>query len=215
MLRILIVSATGGLGSNLVKEALSRGHIVSVCIRDQRKLLDQLGADIDRLASINIGSADDADFIKTSMKDIDVVLSAAPASPDIAKIVADAVVTSGARKLVWVAGASNMVEDDGVTLHHHKFGPTGVGYYNAHAPCIEAIKRSGANFVIFCPGLMKPAGSKSPTPPEIFTRCKLGQVDFVSYEDAAWAMIQVAETDTFDMQLCEAITENKAISSEL
>ena len=212
-LRLLIVAATGGLGSNLVKEALSRGHSVSVCIRDHRKLADQLGADISRLASINIGSADDKDFIKTSMEGIDVVLSASPASPGIAKVLADTVLTSGARKLVWVAGASNMLEEDGVTLHHLKFGPTGVGYYNAHAPCIEAIKQSGANFVVFCPGLMKPAGSKSPTPPEIFTRCKPGQVDFVSYEDAAWAMIQVAETDTFDGQLCEAITDKTTMSS--
>jgi uncharacterized protein YbjT (DUF2867 family) len=210
MLRLLIVAATGGLGSNLVKEALSRGHRVSVLARDESKLASLLGAaEFGRLAAVHIGSAEDASFVEKAMADIDVVLSGAPAMPTIASTLSAAVLTTGARKLVWVAGASNMVEEDGVTLHHLKFGPTGVNYYNAHAPCIEAIKSSGANHVIFCPGLMRPAGAKSPTPPEIFTRCKPGQVDFVSYEDAAWAMVQVAEVDTFDGQQCEAITEQQ------
>ena len=209
MLRLLIVAASGGLGTNLVKEALSRGHIVSVVARDHAKLATLLGSDLERLAGVHIGSAEDAEFVRSSMTGIDVVLSGAPAVPNIAKTLADAVLVTGARKIVWVAGASNMVEDDGVTLHHLKFGPSGVNYFNAHAPCIDAIKSTGANHVIFCPGLMKPAGAKSPTPPEIFTRCKPDQVDFVSYEDAAWAMVQVAEVDTFDGKLCEAITERK------
>ena len=208
-MRLLIVAASGGLGTNLVREALSRGFQVSVLARDQGKLAAQLGADLERLTAVHIGSADDSNIVQQSMAGIDVVLSGAPSNPTIAKTVSEAVKATGAKKLVWVAGASNMVEEDGVTLHHLKFGPGGVSYYNAHAPCIDAIKESGANFVIFCPGLMKPAGGKSSTPPEIFTRCKPGQVDFISYEDAAWAMVQVASEDTFDGQLCEAITEQK------
>jgi len=154
--------------------------------------------------------------MKSTLDGIDVVISGAPSNPSIAKTLADEVKSSAtANKLVWVAGASNMLEADGVTLHHLSFGAQGAMYYNAHAPCIEAIKESLASssdkkFVIFCPGLMKPAGAKSTPEPEIFTRCKPGQVDFVSYEDAARAMVQVAVSGEWDNELVEAITQRKS-----
>ena len=57
-LKMLVVGATGGLGQCLVREALERGHTVSVLVRDRAKLVTLLGdANVGRLASIHVGDA--------------------------------------------------------------------------------------------------------------------------------------------------------------
>ena len=42
-LSLLVVAATGELGKVIVKEALERGHAVSVLVRDEAKLKAQQG----------------------------------------------------------------------------------------------------------------------------------------------------------------------------
>ena len=76
-----------------------------------------------------------------------------------------------------------MYEADGVTLRYKAFGPSGEVYYKAHAPCIDAVKASGATYVIWCPGFMK-SGQRSTPPPKTLLFADpagLAAWDFVSY----------------------------------
>ncbi len=199
----LIVAASGGLGTNLVQQALSRGHTVSVLVRNADKIPSDIRA---KLSSVHIGSGDDLNAVKDALVGVNVVLSGAPANPDIAKTLAEQTKTSNA-KLIWVAGASNMLEEDG-TLHHLSFGPGGQMYFDAHKPCIDAIEASGCKFVVFCPPLMGARGSISSPLPSIAVRAHRGGSGFLSYEDAAWAMIEAAESEKFDGQLITAYADS-------
>ena len=80
---------------------------------------------------------------------------------------------------------------------------------SAHSPCIDAIKTSGANFVIFCPGRMLPRGKVSSPPPQILTRGDPkynSKMQFVSYEDAAHAMLEAAARSEYDGTHIQALT---------
>jgi NAD(P)-dependent dehydrogenase (short-subunit alcohol dehydrogenase family) len=55
---VLIVGATGGLGKALVIEALLRGMEVSVLVRSEQKLNEELGdVVVNRLSAVHIGDA--------------------------------------------------------------------------------------------------------------------------------------------------------------
>ena len=82
-----------------------------------------------------------------------------------------------------------MYEADGVTLHYKAFGPSGEGYYKAHTPCIDAVKKTGATFIIWCPGLMKNGQRSTPPPKTLLFADPAGLAawDFVSYRALRWA----------------------------
>ncbi len=80
---------------------------------------------------------------------------------------------------------------------------------SAHAPCIDALKASGSNFVIFCPGRMLPRGQVSVPPPTIMRRGDPkydSKMHFVSYEDAAHAMLEAATVNDYDGTHIQAVT---------
>ena len=59
-LSVLIVGATGGLGKCLVQEALSRGHAVSVLVRNKEKLnteFAQINSVVSSLKNVYVGDA--------------------------------------------------------------------------------------------------------------------------------------------------------------
>jgi hypothetical protein len=126
-----------------------------------------------------------------------------------------------------------MYEADGVTLHYKAFGPSGEGYYKAHTPCIDAVKATGATYIIWCPGLMK-NGQRSTPPPKTLLYADpagLAAWDFVSYracravaprimlsslqaaltrracaEDAAQVMVSAMQTAEFDNKHISALS---------
>ena len=69
----LIAGATGGLGKCLVREALSRGMLVSVLVRDQAKLDAELGDIVKDLKKVIIGDASDAAVVANAVQGNDVV----------------------------------------------------------------------------------------------------------------------------------------------
>ena len=84
---------------------------------------------------------------------------------------------------MWTAGGSNLPEADG-SWHYKAFGPQGESFFNAHSPCIDAVKSTGADYIIWCPGLMKARGVKSSPPPPTLLQADprgLASWDFVSY----------------------------------
>ncbi|ORY44376.1 NAD(P)-binding protein [Rhizoclosmatium globosum] len=184
-LRVLVVGATGGLGSQLTRESLSRGHRVSVLVRSPEKLGHV--HDTSTLASVFTGDGLDADSLKTATQNIDVVLNGVGSRPEIALALANAVKANNLKKLVHIAGGTNVMEDDGT-----------------HQAGIDAIRSTGVTYVVFCPGFMKSVGAKSAQPVAVKVNRFAG--DFVSYEDAASVMVNAAEQSVWDGQLITAAT---------
>ena len=113
---------------------------------------------------------------------------------------------------MWTAGASNIVEADGVTLHHLALGARGLGFFNAHAPCIAALLETKAPFIVWCPGWMQERGRKSSIPMKILSHAEPGSAafsDFISYEDAADAIVRAVEASEYDNMHITALSERK------
>lgn len=207
-LRILIVGV-GGLGRCLVQEALERGLSVSVLVRHREKLERELEVTVlSQLEKIHIGDGTDATALDSAMQGIDVVLSGRGAAPDLAEALATAVARNGVQKLCWPGGTTNVLADDGVTPNYKRLAHLGSWVeqaYITHGKCIEAIRQAGVNFVIFCPGVMKSKGQLSPDVKKTI-RINRDAGPFVSYEDAAWVILEAATTTTYDQQLVSAAT---------
>lgn len=207
-IHVLIVGV-GGLGQCLVHEAWDRGLAVSVLVRNRDKLAARMGASVlARLAHIHVGDGTDAQALDRAMQGMDSVLSGRGAAPELAAALAAAVARNGVQKLCWPGGTTNVLADDGVTPNYKQLAHLGSWVekaYVAHGQCIDAIRRSGVNHVIFCPGRMAGAGTRSPDV-EATIRVNRDAGPFVSYEDAAWVILEAATTPTYDRQLISAAT---------
>ncbi len=103
----------------------------------------------------------------------------------------------------------SFASSSGITNFTHTHLASTSPSHSVHSPCIDAIKESGANFIIFCPGRMLPRGKPSSPPAAILTRGdpKYGSNSyFVSYEDAAHAMLEAAARDEYDGKHIQALT---------
>lgn len=206
--RVLIVGV-GGLGTHMVHEALERGAQVSVLVRDRGKLATRLDADtLSRLAKITVGDATDPATLDAAMQDVDVVLSGNGAHKTMARQMAEAVKRNGVHKLVWPAGGSNAMAEDGVTPAYKQYlawWPGAEQTYRAHQACIDAIRDTGINHVIYAPGRMTTHGHRSP---DVRSTIRINRVAgmSVSYEDSAWVMLEAALADTYDHQIISAAT---------
>lgn len=206
--KILIVGV-GGLGEHMVHEAHERGAQVSVMVRDRAKLDDRLApATIAKLKKITIGDATDPAALDEGMRGIEVVLSGNGAHKKMAREMAEAVKRNRVGKLIWPAGGTNLLADDGITPAYKAYAGASFNaeaIYKAHQACIDAIRDVGVNYVIFCPGRMTPAGHRSP---DVASTVRVNRVAgmAVSYEDAAWVILEAALTDQWDRQLISAAT---------
>jgi len=207
-IHILIVAASGGLGRCIVNEALDRGCKVSVLVRSLSALHDAIGDSVDRV-TVFVGDGTDVGLLNNAAKDVDVIVSAGPPNPELARAVGEACVNSPTcKRVVWTAGGSNILEADGKTMHYKRFGEAGEGYFKAHAPCIKAVQDTGATYIIWCPGKMDAAGKKSSPPVDIYTHAVPPGVpmDFVSYEDAADVILRASSTSDYDYDHIAAVT---------
>jgi len=210
-LKVLVVAAAGGLGSSVVREALARGHVVSVLVRDAAKLAGA-GVPVASLAAVHTGDASSPAVVAAALAGgVDAIVSAAPPVPAAARALGEAAAASASvRKVVWTAGSSNLYEPDGKTLHHVAFGPRGLGFYSAHAPCLDAlVAAAGPKAMAFCPGMMSARGRVSATPARTSAFAipgGLAAYDFVSYEDAAVAILDAVEGTQFDGKFFTALS---------
>ncbi|MDS9469639.1 MULTISPECIES: NAD(P)H-binding protein [Paracoccus] len=205
----ILVVGVGGLGKCMVLEALGRGLRVSVLVRNRTKLEADLGKEIDlQLSQITVGDALRPTVLDAAMAGVDVVLSGKGADPELAAALADAVKRNRVSKLCWPAGTTNVMAEDGITPNYNKLAHLGTWVeraFHAHAACIAAIRAADINHVIFCPGRMAGLGRRSPDV-EASLRINRDSGPFVSYEDAAWVMLEAATTHEYDRQLVSAAT---------
>lgn len=207
----VLIVGVGGLGTCMVREAVERGLRVSVVARSREKLQTALGPALEaRLDRIVVGDGTDPQVLDDALSGVDVVLSGRGADPRLATALAAAVQRNGVAKLCWPGGTTNVLADDGVTPNYQRLlhlGSWVEGAYRVHGACIDAIRQAGINHVIFCPGRMGGVGQRSPDV-RASVRINRDAGSFVSYEDAAWVMLEAATTHDYDRQLVSAATRH-------
>ena len=107
MSKIAIIGATGRAGSQLLEEALRRGHSVTAIARDTSKIGERAG-----VVSKNVDVLD-AQALQAAVAGHDVVLSAAHFATIPASAVIGPVKQAGVKRLLVVGGAGSLLLPDG------------------------------------------------------------------------------------------------------
>ncbi|WP_256829922.1 NAD(P)-dependent oxidoreductase [Pseudomonas sp. Pse1] len=107
MSKIAIIGATGRAGSQLLEEALRRGHSVTAIARDTSKLGERAG-----VVSKNVDVLD-AQALQAAVTGHDVVISAAHFATIPASAVIGPVKQAGVKRLLVVGGAGSLLLPDG------------------------------------------------------------------------------------------------------
>ncbi|AZF36196.1 MULTISPECIES: NAD(P)-dependent oxidoreductase [unclassified Pseudomonas] len=107
MSKIAIIGATGRAGSQLLEEALRRGHTVTAIARNTDKLAARPGVTAKRVDAL------DADALQQAVSGSDVVISAAHFATLPASAVIGPVKKAGVKRLLVVGGAGSLLLPDG------------------------------------------------------------------------------------------------------
>ncbi|MBD9614112.1 NAD(P)-dependent oxidoreductase [Pseudomonas sp. PDM02] len=110
MSNIAIIGATGRAGSQLLEEALRRGHSVTAIARDTSKIGPRAG-----VVSKNVDVLD-GDALQAAVTGHDVVISAAHFATIPAAAVVAPVKKSGVKRLLVVGGAGSLLLPDGTRV---------------------------------------------------------------------------------------------------
>jgi putative NADH-flavin reductase len=117
MSKIAIIGATGRAGSQLLEEALRRGHSVTAIARDTSKIGQRNG-----VVSQNVDALD-AVALQAAIEGHDVVISAAHFSTLPASAVIGPVKKAGVNRLLVVGGAGSLLLPDGTRVIDSKGFP--------------------------------------------------------------------------------------------
>ena len=104
MSKIAIIGATGRAGSQLLEEALRRGHSVTAIARNASKKLGERAGVVVKDVDVN-----DAQALQDAVTGHDVVLSAAHFSTLPASAIIEPVKKAGVKRLLFVGGAGSLL----------------------------------------------------------------------------------------------------------
>ena len=107
MSKIAIIGATGRAGSQLLEEALRRGHTVTAIARNTDKLTARPGVTVKQVDAL------EADALQQAVSGSDVVISAAHFATLPASAVLGPVKKAGVKRLLVVGGAGSLLLPDG------------------------------------------------------------------------------------------------------
>lgn len=107
MSKIAIIGATGRAGSQLLEEALRRGHSVVAIARNTDTLAARAGVTVEQIDALN------ADALQQAISGSDVVISAAHFATLPAAAVIGPVKKAGVKRLLVVGGAGSLLLPDG------------------------------------------------------------------------------------------------------
>ena len=110
MSKIAIIGATGRAGSQLLEEALRRGHSVTAIARDTSKIAPRAG-----VVARNVDALD-AQALQAAIAGHDVVISAAHFATLPASAVVGPVKKAGVKRLLVVGGAGSLFLPDGTRV---------------------------------------------------------------------------------------------------
>jgi putative NADH-flavin reductase len=112
-MNIVLIGATGAIGSRVLDEALRRGHTVSAVTRDPRKLDARPGM------TIRAGSTSDGPGLTQVVKGHDAaVVSVKWNENDIGRVI-DVIRKAGVKRCLFVIGAGSLLRKDGRTHLEH------------------------------------------------------------------------------------------------
>ena len=112
-MNIVLIGATGAIGSRILDEALRRGHTVSAVTRDPRKLDPRPGM------TIRAGSTSDGPGLTQVVKGHDVaVVSVKWNENDITRVI-DVIRKAGVKRCLFVIGAGSLLRQDSRTHFEH------------------------------------------------------------------------------------------------
>jgi putative NADH-flavin reductase len=109
-MKIALIGATGNVGSRILDELLSRGHVVTAIARDIGKLSGRTGV------TARVGDAKDPLALATLMNGCEAVISAVPFRNSDPGALVKAVEASGVRRYLVVGGAGSLEVAPGVRL---------------------------------------------------------------------------------------------------
>ncbi|HTB17940.1 MAG TPA: NAD(P)-dependent oxidoreductase [Bryobacteraceae bacterium] len=169
-MRVVLYGATGSIGSRILKELLSRGHVVTAVVRDPSKLTPQNNLTIEK------GDMLDADSIAKVAKGADVVISSygppsGPQGPDPAKAgqlseatraLIAGVRRAGAPRIIMVGGAGSLEVSPGLQIVD---APTFPDAYKpvalAHRDAFYILRETDLNWTYFSPAMMIQPGERT------------------------------------------------------
>jgi uncharacterized protein len=169
-MRVVLYGATGTIGSRILKELLSRGHVVTAVARDPSKLAPQNNLTIEK------GDMLDADSIAKVAKGADVVVSSygppsGPQGPDpskanqlseAARALIAGVRRAGAPRIIMVGGAGSLEVSPGLQIVD---APTFPDIYKpvalAHRDAYHILRESDLNWTYFSPAMMIQPGERT------------------------------------------------------
>jgi putative NADH-flavin reductase len=109
-MKVAVLGASGNIGSQIVSEALSRGHTITAIARNPEKIAAQAG-----VTAVKGDLADTAGLAKT-LKGHDAIISAVRFKSFRPPQLLDAVKASGVKRLIVVGGAGSLEVKPGVAL---------------------------------------------------------------------------------------------------
>jgi putative NADH-flavin reductase len=112
-MNIVLIGATGAIGSRVLDEALARGHTVTAITRDPRKLTQRAGMTVRKASTTDLPGTVEA------LKGHDaVIVSVKWNENDVARVL-QAVRLSGVKRCLFVVGAGSLLRQDGRTHLEH------------------------------------------------------------------------------------------------
>ncbi len=118
-MKIVIVGATGNIGSRILDEAQQRGHAVTAVTRDPSKLAPHPGL------QVRAGNTADVRSMADVLKDHDAAVASVKWNEaDIADVL-DALRQSGTKRCLFVVGAGSLFRTDGRT-HFEQMAEKGI-----------------------------------------------------------------------------------------
>lgn len=197
MKNIVLIGATGHIGSRILAEALSRGFSVTAVARTPSKLAERKGLTVVQ------GDALEPSRFASVLKGADALVSALSPSftdphPFVDANVAliAAVGTYGVGRLMVVGGASTLRNAEGVRLiETGAFPQEWMPYLRAHLATLEALEASSIDWTYFSPAMTIEAGERT-------GKYRLGGTSLVadaagvsriSYEDYSVALVDELE----------------------
>jgi putative NADH-flavin reductase len=112
-MNIVLIGATGAIGSRILDEALARGHTVTAITRDPRKLAPRAGMTVRKASTTDLPGT-----VKALKGHDAVIVSVKWNENDVARVL-EAVRKSGVKRCLFVVGAGSLLRQDGRTHLAH------------------------------------------------------------------------------------------------
>ena len=112
-MNIVLIGATGAIGSRILDEALRRGHKVTAVTRDPKKVEARQGM------TVSAGSTTDAPALMQVIKGHDAAVVSVKWNENDVRRVIDTIRRSGVKRCLFVIGAGSLLRKDGRTHFEH------------------------------------------------------------------------------------------------